>query len=53
MVGILMMSPKLATVGLLKIKVFSYKGYGTIISIHDATKRILSRDSNHIVNLVM
>ena len=40
MVGILMMSPKLATVGLLKIKVFWYKVYGIIISIHDATKRI-------------
>ena len=42
------MSAKLATAGLLKIKTFSYKGYDVIISIHDATKRILSRDSNHL-----
>ena len=53
MVGILMISAKFATVGLLKIKLFSYKGYDLIISFHNATKRILSRDSNHIANVVM
>ena len=37
------MSAKLATVGLLKIKAFSYKGYDVTISVHDATKRISSR----------
>ena len=42
------MSAKLATVGLLKIKAFSYKGCNVIISVHDATERILSRDSNHL-----
>ena len=53
MVGILMMSGKLATVGLFKIKAFWYKGCDLIISVHDATKRILSPDSNHFVNVVM
>ena len=43
-----MMSTKFATVGLLKIKEFWYKGYETIICVHDATITILSRDSNHI-----
>ena len=46
------MSAKLATVGLLKIKAFWWVGYDVIISAHDATIRILSRDSNHIVNVV-
>ena len=47
-----MMSAKLGTVGLLKIKAFWWVGYDVIISAHDATIRILSRDSNHIVNVV-
>ena len=53
MVAILMMSAKLATVDLLKIKAFWYKGCDLLISIHDATKRLLSRDWNYIVNVVM
>ena len=48
-----MMSAKLATVDLLKIKAFSYKGCDVIISVHDPTKRLLPRDRNHIVNVVM
>ena len=48
-----MMSTKFATVGLLKIKEFWYKGYETIICVHEATITILSRDSNHIVIVVM
>ena len=48
MAGILIMSAKLPTVGLLKIKTFSYKNCDIIISVHDVTKRILSRDSNHL-----
>ena len=47
------MSAKLATLGLLKIKVFRNKGYDLIISVHDVTNKILSRDLNYIVNLVM
>ena len=49
-----MMSAKLTTLGLLKIKVFSNKDYDeVIISLNDVTNKILSRDSNHIVDVVM
>ena len=53
MVAILMMSAKMATLGLLKIKVFWNKGYDVIISVHDVTNKILSRDSNYIIDVVM
>ena len=53
MVTILMMSAKMATLGLLKIKVFWNKGYDVIISVHDVTNKILSRDSNYIIDVVM
>ena len=53
MVTILMMSAKMATLGLLKTKVFWNKGYDVIISVHDVTNKILSRDSNYIVDVVM
>ena len=53
MVVIFMMSARLATPGLLKIKVFYYEGYGVIISVHDVTNKILSRNSNNIVDVVM
>ena len=41
MVVILMMSEKLATIGLLKINAFQNKGYDVIISDHDVTIKIL------------
>ena len=44
MVTILMMSAKIATPGLLKVKVFRNKGYDVIISVHDVTNKILSHD---------
>ena len=44
MVTILMMSVKM---------VFWNKGYDIIISVHDVTKKILSCDSNYIVDAVM
>ena len=47
------MSAKMATPGLLKITVSSNKGYGVIISIDDVTNKILSRDSNYIVDMLM
>ena len=47
------MSAKMATPGLLKIKVFWKKGYDAIITIHDIINKILSRDSNYNVNVVM
>ena len=53
MVKILMMSAKMATPGLLKITVFWNKGYDVIISVDDVTNKILSRDSNYIVDVVM
>ena len=53
MVSILMMSAKLAALGLLKIKVFWNKGYSVIIYVHDVTSKILSPDSNYIIDVVM
>ena len=53
MITILMMSAKLATLGLLKIKVFWNNAYDVIISVHDVTNKILSRDSNCTVHMVM
>ena len=48
-----MMSAKMATPGLLKITVFWNKGYDFIISVDDVTNKILSRDSNYFVDVVM
>ena len=49
-----MISAKMATQGLLKIKKgFLEKSYDVIISVHDVTNKIISCDSNHIVNVVM
>ena len=53
MVVILMMSAKLATLTLLKIKVFSNKDYGVIVSVHDISNKIVSLDSNYIIDVVM
>ena len=50
---ILIISAKLATLGLLKIKVFWKKGYHGKISVHDVTNKILTSDSNYIVDVVM
>ena len=48
-----MMSAELASPGFLKIKVFRNKGYGIIIFDHGVTKKILSRDSNYILDVIM
>ena len=53
MVTILMMSAKMATSHLLEIKFLWNKGYDIIMPVHDVTKNILWRDSNHIVDVVM
>ena len=45
------MSAKMATPGLLKITVFWNKGYDVIISLDDVTNKILSRDSNYILDV--
>ena len=48
-----MMSAKLATPGLLKIQIFWKKDYDVIILDNGVTSKILSRDSNYIVDVVM
>ena len=53
MVKIFMMSAKMATSGLLKIKIFMKKAYDVIISAHDVNNTILPRDSNYIVSVVV
>ena len=53
LVIILMMSAKMATPGLLKITVFWNKGYDVIIPVDDMTNKILSRNSNYIVDVFM
>ena len=53
MVTILMMSAKLTTPCLLKIKIFRNKGYDVIIPDYDVVNKSLSRDSNDIVGVVM
>ena len=53
MVTILMMSAKLATPGCLEIKTFQNKAYDVIINNYDVIKKILLRDSNYIVDVIM
>ena len=48
-----MMSAKMATVGLLKMKVFENKDYNVIVSVYDVINKILSPYSNYIVDAVM
>ena len=48
-----MMPAKLATLGLLKLKVTWNKGDDVIIFVHDVTNKILSRYSNYIVDVVI
>ena len=53
MVTILMMPAKMATLDLLKMKVFWNKDCDAIICVHDVTNKILSRDWNYIVIVVI
>ena len=53
MITILMMSAKMATSDLLKIKVFWNEAYDVIISVPNVTNTILSCNSNYIVDAVM
>ena len=48
-----MMPAKMVTPDFLKKAVFWNKGYYVIISVHDAMIKILSGDSNYIVDAVM
>ena len=53
MVTILMMSLKMATLGFLKIKLYSNKGHGVMIFVYDVINKSFSRDSNYIVDVTM
>ena len=52
MVTTLMISAKIVTLGLLKIKAFWNKGYDVIISVYDVSNEILSLDPSYIVDVV-
>ena len=43
----------MANPGLVKRKVFWNRGYDVIIFVHDVINKILLRDLNYIVNVVM
>ena len=47
------MSAEVATLGLLKIKLFWNKGYDVKSSAHDLTNKVLSGESNYILDLIM
>ena len=47
-----MMLTILATLGLFKTKIFRNRRYDVIIFDYEVTNKILSRDSNYIVDLV-
>ena len=53
MLAILIMSAKLAALGLLKRKVFWNKVYNVIIFVHDVSNKTLSRHLIYIVNMVL
>ena len=48
MVAILIMSAKLSTLVLLKIKVYRKLRYDVITCVYNITKKVLSRDSNKL-----
>ena len=52
MATLLMISAKMATPGLRKIKIFWKEGYDVIIFVNDVTNEILSSDLDYTVNLV-
>ena len=45
------MSAKMASLGLLKIKLLWFNDYDVIVPVHDVTNKVLSRDSNYIVGV--
>ena len=52
MVPTLMMSANIATLGVLKMKVFLSKNYDVIIFVNSVSSKILSCDSNYILDVV-
>ena len=53
MVTMLIMSAKVVPPGLLKIKIFQNESCDVIIPDYDFINKILSRDSDYIVKVVM
>ena len=53
MITILMKLGKIASLGLLEIKLLWNNGSDVIIPVHDVANKILSYDSNYIVHVVM
>ena len=53
MARIFIMSAKIASLSLLRIKVFQNKAYDIIISVHDVTNKIFLLGSSYIVDVVM
>ena len=47
------MSVKMATLGLLKLRLFWSKDYDVIISVHDVANKILLCESIYIVDVAM
>ena len=47
------MAAKIAAPALLKIKLFWNKGYYVIYSVYDFANKIVSHDSNYIMDVVM
>ena len=48
-----MISARITTLGLVKIKVSWKKGYDIKIFVYDVTNKILSRESNYIVDVII
>ena len=48
-----MISTKTTTPGLIKGRLFRNNGYDVIISVHDVSNKILSGDTNYIIDVVM
>ena len=49
----LMMSAKMATLDLFKMRIFWNKGYYVIYSVYEVTDKISSHNPNYIVDVVM
>ena len=52
MVTVLMVSGKMLILSLHKIKIFLKKSYDVIIFINDVNNKILSPDSNYIIDVI-
>ena len=53
MITILMVSAKIAALGLIQLKIFWNKSNNVKIFVYEVTKKIFLRESNYIVDVVM